>query len=70
MFSESWKNPAGLKKLEEYFGEVLDLELSEPVILEFDTSTLGELQYKKDCEIDEFYVENGPVNILLGKEVS
>ncbi len=70
MFSESWKTPAGLKKLEDCFGEVLDLKFSEPVVLEFDSSTLGKLHYRKDCEIDEFYVECGPIDISLGKEVS
>ena len=38
-------------------------ELSEPILLQFDTSDLGPLQYRQDCGADEYYLEKGAVDI-------
>ena len=65
-FAHGWSRPSGLQLLLEYFGQSIEdmlPALSEPVILQFKATDLGQLQYRNDCGRDEYYVERGPVDI-------
>jgi hypothetical protein len=70
MFSESWKTRIGIERLKEYFGDDIDPNLSEAVILQFVSKKLSMLQHKEDGGADEFYVERGPVSLFGANEIS
>lgn len=69
IFAQSWGTERGLSRLVEYFGEQINSELAEPILLEFRTSGLNPLKYRLDCGKDEFYLEKGPVDIFKAKLV-
>ena len=71
MFAESWQTPLGRKRLEDYFGKVLGTEIFKPIVLEFNflrLERLYNLHYRDDCGAEEFFVEEGPVDISLCKK--
>lgn len=69
-FAESWRTPAGLQRLAEYFGKNLKRDMTRPVILQFSKLRLGDLKYRTDGEnVDEFYVGRGPVSLEGVKRV-
>jgi hypothetical protein len=61
-FADSWQKPAGQKRLDEMFGDIPN-ELVQPVILEFDSRTLGKLNEGMDGGVVEYFIECGPVNL-------
>ena len=61
-FAEQWQTAEGRTRLEQYFGR-LPVEYAEPVILEFDRTSLGTLGRRLDGDVEEFFVERGPVRL-------
>ena len=56
-FSEQWGRKYGVKNLENYFGKEIDKQLREPILLEIEPRNLN-LQYRKDCGADEYYINH------------
>jgi hypothetical protein len=65
MFANSWNTKRGIKLLKDYFGD-LPKQYAEPVVLEYDQNSLGQLEKKLDAGAVEM-VKKGPVQ--LGKRM-